>query len=325
LQSPDTWAQLILSRTDFFKRKLPELFTIVACLTVIINSGLYVYDIYTDVALVKFLLFNGYIWAAALSIIFIVNHYFLVAGLLAYKMKDVIAASIQKDIEKEELLDQQIEAGDVAAIKASEGIKRNPVIRAMRSPLVYWTLMPLIIGCVFFVTCLLVPIVDLFMIAFDLIKVFSPSVEGDENPLNSVLVNFLLQYRTLRVPMQVLLQSVPQTVLTGFLYRYIRENPPLYNADQAEDFNLTAVVMAVSASAANLLTNGITVYLSSKMAGRSFWEYLKMAARFEGAADLPPDWEVKVDQGHIVLQGNFHSLKLTQQMKARSSHHVTIV
>ena len=264
----------------------------------------------------QFLLFNGYLWPAILSIIFIVNHYFVVAWLLAWKMKDLIAASIQKDIEKEELLDQQIEAGDVAAMKASEGIKRNSFIRAMRSPLVYWTLMPLILACVFLLTCLMVPIVDLFMIAFDLIKGFSPSVEGDENPLNSVLVNFLLQYRTLRVPLEVLLQSVPQTILTGFLYRYISQHPPSIDTyGEADNFNLTAVVEAVVASAANLLSNGITVYLASKMAGRSFFEYLKMAMTFEGAADLPPDWEVKIDQSHIVIQGNFHSMKLTQQMK----------
>lgn len=44
---------MVLSRLDFFKRKLPELFSAVAIITVLVNSGLYVYDIYTDVVLVK--------------------------------------------------------------------------------------------------------------------------------------------------------------------------------------------------------------------------------------------------------------------------------
>lgn len=36
----------------------------------------------------------------------------------------------------------------------------------------------------------------------------------DSNPLNNSFINFLLQYRTLRVPMEVVLQSLLQAILT---------------------------------------------------------------------------------------------------------------
>jgi hypothetical protein len=161
------------------------------------------------------------------------------------------------------------------------------------------------------------------MLAFDvLVQGYSRDdkrngVEGT-NPLvsGSLAIYFLLQYRTLRKPLQVLLQSLPQTVLTGFLYWYVQRNPPSVNKDQAaNDFSLTAVVQAVVASALNLFANGLAIYLAAQMSGKSTWGYLQLTLTFKGAADLPPEWDAALVEPHMRIDKAFHSLELPQQMK----------
>ena len=61
------------------------------------------------------------------------------------------------------------------------------------------------------------------MLCFDALAFFlATREEEDYNPLNNKFINFLLQYRTIRVPMEVMMQSVPQTVLAAFMYRYLQ-------------------------------------------------------------------------------------------------------
>ncbi len=45
---------------------------------------------------------------------------------------------------------------------------------------------------------------------------------SEANPLNNLFINFLLQYRTIRIPLEVMLQSVPQTCLAAYMYYYIQ-------------------------------------------------------------------------------------------------------
>ncbi len=40
-----------------------------------------------------------------------------------------------------------------------------------------------------------------------------------------------------------------------------------------------------------------------------------MAMKFEGSAALPPSWEDRTTSADTVVEGDYHSLKLAQQMK----------
>jgi predicted membrane protein len=122
------------------RRKLPSLFALLAFLTMAINGGLYVFDIYTDVILVKFLYLNDYLFAVVLSLIFIVNHYFIVAGLLSYQLWFYIKDSLKRDLDRELLRQEMDEAGDLKAIEELK-LKSNWFIRAMNNGFVYWTVM----------------------------------------------------------------------------------------------------------------------------------------------------------------------------------------
>lgn len=62
-----------MEQVDRMRRKLPSLFALLAFFTMAINGGLYVFDIYTDVILARFLYKNGYIFAFILSLFFIVS------------------------------------------------------------------------------------------------------------------------------------------------------------------------------------------------------------------------------------------------------------
>ncbi len=100
-----------------------------------------------------------------------------------------------------------------------------------------------------------------------------------------------------------------------------------------------------------MVVNGVTIYLSMKTSGRNFWGYLHMISRvrcrsletegqeicavtillrlsllhsalplasllqFEGSAQLPPEWDEKTTSRHGIIDGNYHVLKLAQQMK----------
>jgi hypothetical protein len=182
---------------------------------------------------------------------------------------------------------------------------------------------PIVIFFVFCITVIVVPFIDIFMLAFDvLVQGYSRDdkrngTEGT-NPLvsGSLAIYFLLQYRTLRKPLQVLLQSLPQTILTGFLYWYVQRHPPSVNKEEAaNDFSLTAVVQAVVASALNLFANGLAIYLAAQMSGKSTWGYLQLTLTFKGAADLPPEWDAALVEPHMRIDKTFHSLELPQQMK----------
>ena len=43
--------------------------------------------------------------------------------------------------------------------------------------------------------------------------------------------------------------------------------------------------------------------------------YLGMSLSFEGSAELPPEWDERIMKVHAVVEGNYHHLKLAQQMK----------
>jgi hypothetical protein len=90
----------------------------------------------------------------------------------------------------------------------------SKVWRAGISPIGYYLKASLFFSASFLVGCLVVPVIDIFMLAFDVVAYFFTAKEGeDSNPLNHQFINFLLQYRTLRVPMEVLMQSLPQSVV----------------------------------------------------------------------------------------------------------------
>ena len=40
-----------------------------------------------------------------------------------------------------------------------------------------------------------------------------------------------------------------------------------------------------------------------------------MSLSFEGSAELPPEWDENIMKFHAVVEGNYHYLKLAQQMK----------
>ena len=50
-----------LLQSEIFKRKSPNFFKIVSFAMVIVNEGLYVYDLYTDVIVIKFFLVRAQI------------------------------------------------------------------------------------------------------------------------------------------------------------------------------------------------------------------------------------------------------------------------
>lgn len=271
--------------------------------------------------MVRFLYSNDYVFAWVLSLFFIVNHYFIVAALLSYQLWFYITDSLKRDIDRELLRQEMDEAGDLKAIEELK-LKSNWFLRAMNNPYIYWTVLPIVIFVVFCITVVAVPFIDIFMLAFDVLVQGYSSEKGREaegsNPLvsGSLFIYFLLQYRTLRKPLQVLLQSLPQTVLTGFLFWYIQRNPPI--VDQAEannSFSLTAVLQAVVASALNLFANGFAIYLAAQMSGKSFLGYIQLTLTFKGAADLPPEWDEALVQPHMRIDKMFHSLELPQQMK----------
>ena len=111
LSTPAVWvscyrpspSSLPPNQVEIFKRKSPRLFTFIAFVMVILNEGLYVYDLYTDVMVIRFFYFNGYMWAAGLSIFFVINHYVILSGLLTYWMRDSLMGLIRRDEEEEEM------------------------------------------------------------------------------------------------------------------------------------------------------------------------------------------------------------------------------
>ena len=70
--------------------------------------------------------------------------------------------------------------------------------------------------------------------------------------------------------------------------------------------------------------NGVRICLLSVInplhcspAGRSFFGYIGMSLQFEGSAELPPEWEDRTTAAHTVVEGNYHVLKLAQQVQGR--------
>lgn len=113
-------------QVEIIKRKSPRLFNIISIVMVIINEGLYVYDLYTDVIVVmvrcitvepsapkanasvprplplQFFYHNDYKLATALSLTFIVNHYIIISAMLTYWMRGNLMGLItSKDEDKE--------------------------------------------------------------------------------------------------------------------------------------------------------------------------------------------------------------------------------
>ena len=116
--------------------------------------------------------------------------------------------------------------------------------------------------------------------------------------------------------MEVLLQSLPQTILAAYMYRYLQANPPSQDMDVANStFSSEAVAQALTASVLNILWNGTNLYIASKISGRPFFSYLLLTFQFEGSAELPPAWEDKTTSAHTVIEGNYSDLKIAQQMK----------
>ena len=127
-------------QVEIFKRKSPRLFMVVAFAMVIINEGLYVYDLYTDVVVVQvqssvpstvtthnvivllklanvcppfqFFYRNGYYVATALSLTFIVNHYIIISAMLTYWMRDYLMSFILSEEESASLLERKQRPGD---------------------------------------------------------------------------------------------------------------------------------------------------------------------------------------------------------------------
>ena len=80
----------------------------------------------------------------------------------------------------------------------------------------YILLAPPLFLVAFIINCLAVPVIDLSMLCFDgLAFILASRQEDGYNPLNNLFINFLLQYKTIRVPLEVMLQSLPQTILAA--------------------------------------------------------------------------------------------------------------
>ncbi|KAG1654583.1 hypothetical protein FOA52_004058 [Chlamydomonas sp. UWO 241] len=177
-------------------------------------------------------------------------------------------------------------------------------------------LAPFVFLASFVINCAIVPVIDVFMLCFDLVAYLMTPKANDEdsNPLNNRFINFLLQYRTLRLPMEVLMQSLPQAILALVMWQFLKRHPPS-SSTSSNEFSDFAVAQALVASLANLTVNGITLYLSTKVSGRTWMRYMVMACKFEGSAMLPPEWDDRTTSASTVIDGNYHALKLAQQMK----------
>ncbi|GAX81586.1 hypothetical protein CEUSTIGMA_g9014.t1 [Chlamydomonas eustigma] len=269
----------------------------------------------------QFLSHNGYIIPFALSLVFVLNHYVILAVLLTYWMKSFVMGGIggsrDDEGEEDEQEEEQRSALWLSGAEEKKDLSPKWVQAIKNQPFLYLFLAPLTFLCTFLINCVAVPIIDTMMLCFDVIAFYVEERDDTNyNPLNNLFINFLLQYRTVRVPLEVLLQSLPQTILSAYMYRYVVSHPPTADAEVAHhEFSAQAVAQALTASVLNLIVNGITIYISSKTSGRSFFGYLGMTMQFEGSAQLPPEWDERTTSRHTVVEGNYHVLKLAQQMK----------
>jgi hypothetical protein len=56
------------------------------------------------------------------------------------------------------------------------------------------------------------------------------------------------------------------------MFTYVQSHPPTVDAEEANhEFSAQAIAQALTASVLNLIVNGITIYISSKTSGRTFF------------------------------------------------------